>query len=498
MKRLLAVVVILALGVTAGIGVQRYWLGMQGMGMSAEIGTDPGEQVLFYRHPMNPSITSDRPAKDNMGMDYIPIYDDGEAGAAGEDGGTVRISPAVVNNMGVRTAGVEHGPLAQRIDTVGYISYNENQLHHAHLRTEGWIENLAVKFQGERVEKGDPLFGLYSPELVNAQEEYVQALSTGNKLLLKASRNRLRALGVPEAQIDTLEKTRQVEHLVKSYAHQDGVVNMLNVREGMYVEPDTEAMSIVSLASVWVMVDVFEQQAEGVEIGQQAEIRLSYLPGRVWTGKVEYIYPSLDPVTRSLKVRLSFENPGELLKPNMFADVMLIAKAAPDTLSIPREALIRTGTGERVIMALGDGEFAAREVQAGMESDGRVEITEGLKAGEQVVTSGQFLIDSESSLTASLQRLTANDTAMAPAENEATQTASGTGVVKAVKDTKLNISHGPIASLDWPAMTMDFQLTDPAQAEGIAPGDEIEFEFRQNEDGAYVISDIGPVTGEGS
>lgn len=489
MKRMPLIIVVLLMGVLAGMAVQHYGFmsGDKGAAMgSAQSGAD--KEVVFYRHPMNPSITSDKPAKDEMGMDYIPVYKDG--GQTGADDGSVTISPAIVNNMGVRTARVEQGALARRIDSVGYIGYDEERVHHVHLRTEGWVERLNVKFVGDRVKQGELLFELYSPKLVTAQEEYLQALETGNKGLINASRTRLRALGVADEQIAKLGQTRKVDQLVKSYAHQDGVVRDLNIREGMFVEPATEAVSLVDLSSVWILADVFEQQAEWVAVGQQAEVRLPYLPGKVWKGVVDYIYPSLDPTTRTLKVRLQFANPEEMLKPNMYADITIFAGEKSGALSIPREALIRTGQEQRVIMALGDGKFAPRAVRPGMESGERVEITEGLKEGEQVVVSGQFLIDSESNLRASLTRMTPVDTQAAQQSVE--KIARGVGVVNTVADDKVNISHGPIAALNWPAMTMDFKWSDPAQAARIKPGDSVEFEFKEGAGGQYLVTKITP------
>jgi Cu(I)/Ag(I) efflux system membrane fusion protein len=336
--------------------------------------------------------------QDEMGMDFVPVY--------GEDSGTeVRISPAVENNMGVRTAKVESNGLWRRIDTVAYVDYDGSKVGHIHLRTDGWIEQLAISSEGERIKKGDRLFNVYSPTLVNAMEEYLQVLRTNNTRLLEASKDRLMALGVAEKLIVQLEKTRKVPRSVPLFAPQDGVVSVLNVREGMYVGPDMEVMRLADLSSVWVLADVFEHQAAWVKLGQSAEVKLSYLPGKTWEGKVEYIYPSLDPKTRSLKVRLRFENNDESLKPNMFAHVSIFGGAQENLLVIPREALIRTGQSEHVIVSLGKGRFAPRTVVAGTESGDYVAIERGLEEGETVVVSGQFLIDSEASLKASLMRM---------------------------------------------------------------------------------------------
>ena len=353
-----------------------------------------------YVCPMHPQIVRGEPGSCPIcGMDLVPVEQDESGGAE------VTISPAVINNMGVRTAKVERDKLWRRIDTVATVDFDQSKMSHVHLRTDGWLEKLSVRSEGERVKKGDRLFDVYSPTLVNAMEEYVQAIASSNRRLVDASRDRLQSLGIADAQIDRLQQTRNVPQTVSVYAPQDGVVSMLNVREGMYVKPATEVMRLADLSSVWILAEVFETQADWVELGQPADVSLSYLPGKTWEGKVEYIYPSLDPKTRTLKVRLKFENPSEELKPNMYAHVSIYGGAKQAVLNIPRAALIRTGQQQRVIMALGDGRFAPRKVKAGMETGDWVEIVEGLEEGETVVTSGQFLIDSEASLKASLMRM---------------------------------------------------------------------------------------------
>ncbi|MBI3187193.1 MAG: efflux RND transporter periplasmic adaptor subunit, partial [Gammaproteobacteria bacterium] len=339
---------------------------------------EPAEKkILYYRHPHKPEITSDKPMQDEMGMDFVPVY--GET-----TGAEVRISPAVENNMGVRTAKVERNKLWRRIDTVAYVDYDGSKVGHVHPRTDGWIEQLAISSEGERIKKGDRLFNVYSPTLVNAMEEYLQVLRTNNTRLLEASKDRLMALGVAEKLISQLEKNRKVPRNVPLYAPQDGVVSVLNVREGMYVGPEMEVMRLADLSSVWLLADVFEHQADWVRLGQSAEVKLSYLPGKTWEGKVEYIYPSLDPKTRTLKVRLRFENADESLKPNMFAHVSIFGGATDNVLVIPREALIRTGQSERVIVSLGNGRFSPRTVVEGTESGDYVAIIQGLEEGESV------------------------------------------------------------------------------------------------------------------
>jgi len=362
---------------------------------------DEAKEVLYWVAPMDPNYRRDKPGKSPMGMDLIPFY-------AGEDeaGSMVSISPTVVQNLGVRTAIAELTRLWRGIDTVGYVDYDESKVSHIHLRTEGWIEKLAVESEGDRFKKGEFLFDVYSPKLVNAQEELVIALVSGNKGLIRASKERLSALGVSGKQIKQLQKDKKVKQRISIYAPQDGVVSDLPVREGMFVKPSMKVMTLGDLSSVWLLAEVFERQSAWVEVGQAAEVSLSYIPGKTWRGKVEYIYPSLDPKTRTLKVRLRFDNPGEKLKPNMYANVKIFGGAKENTIVIPLEGLIRTGREERVIVALGDGKFEARQVTAGIESGNYVEILKGVNEGEKIVISGQFLIDSEASMRGSISRMT--------------------------------------------------------------------------------------------
>jgi len=358
-------------------------------------------EILYWVAPMDANYRRDKPGKSPMGMELVPVYADD----AGDTGGRIRIAPQVVQNLGVRTAVAERSRLWRGIDTVGYVDYDESRVSHIHLRTDGWIEDLAVQSEGERVKQGERLFSLYSPELVNAQEEFVQALNAGNSGLIRASRDRLAALGIPAGEIRRLEKDRKPGQTIPVYAPQDGVVASLSVRDGMYIKPATRVMSLADLSSVWLLAEVFERQADWVEVGQPTEVKLAFLPGRTWEGKVEYIYPSLDPKTRTLKARLRFDNPDETLKPNMYADVKIYGGAKQDVVVIPVEALIRTGREQRVVLAHGDGAFESRTVSAGLESGDWVEILNGIEPGDMVVTSGQFLIDSEASLKASMARM---------------------------------------------------------------------------------------------
>ena len=360
--------------------------------------------VLYWVAPMDPNYRRNEPGKSPMGMDLKPVYaSDDESGENGSP--IVKISPEVVNNLGVRTTTAVRGTLSKDIHTVGYLEYNEKRTNHIHTRTEGWIENLVVRAEGERVKQGQPLFEIYSPPLVVAQEEYVHALKNNNKTMIRRSHERLISLGISEKQIARLDKELKASRNVVFYAPQSGVLTKLGVRDSMFVKPETQILSIANLDNVWLLAEVFERQANWVKIGQIAEAKLPSMPGVIWKGDVEYIYPELDPVTRTLRVRLRFDNPEEKLMPNMYAHVTIFGKQQKDVLNIPREALIRDSRQTRVIRALGEGRFLAQEVVTGIESGDRIEIISGLNEGDNIVVSSQFLIDSESSLKASIGRM---------------------------------------------------------------------------------------------
>ncbi len=362
------------------------------------------QEPLYWVAPMDPDYRRDKPGKSPMGMDLIPVYDQGD-GTAATGPGTITISPDVVNNLGVRTAAAQLRSMHTAITTVGYVQYDEDQLIHIHPRVEGWIEKLHVKAAGNPVKEGQPLYDLYSPQLVNAQEELVLALNRNNSRLIQAAEDRLKALQIDNAVINQLKQDRKVHQTMTFYAPQSGVVDNLDIREGYFVEPGTTLMSVGTLEEVWVEAEIFERQASMVEVGLPVTMNLDYLPGETWQGKVNYVYPTLDPKTRTARIRLRFQNRNNLLKPNMFAQVTIHADAKEDTLMIPREAVIRTGIQDRVVLALGEGRFKSIEVKLGRLDDQYAEIITGLESGEEVVTSAQFLLDSESSKTSDFRRL---------------------------------------------------------------------------------------------
>jgi len=457
---------------------------------NTSLAKEDDSEVLYWVAPMDPNYKRDKSGKSPMGMDLVPVYKNEQQTSGNE----VVIAPEVVQNLGVRTAIVERSKLWRKINTVGFVDYDESKLSHIHLRTQGWIEKLTIRSEGERVQKGQLLFKLYSPELVNAQEEYLQALTIGNKTLTNASKQRLFALGISSSEIKRLNKERTARQNISYYASQDGVVSSLKVRDGMYVKPENQIATLANLSTVWVMAEVFEQQSSWVEAGQPAEVQFSYLPGETFKGTVEYVYPELDQMTRALTVRLKFNNPGEALKPNMFGEVYIFAGAKENIIVVPRESVIRTGTSERVILAKGKGRFEPREVVSGIESGDWIEIQSGLSEGEHVVISGQFLIDSEASTKASFTRMTSleskND--MADKKPMATEIMA-VGVVKEIFKTeqKLRINHEPIEALGWPQMEMEFKVDKDHSVDSfkLQPGEHITFTLIKVGDG-YVISSI--------
>lgn len=397
MKKNIFVAVILVAALIMGVLIGRAWVPQS----DVETAGDSAPDVLYWVAPMDPNYRRDEPGKSPMGMDLVPVY----AGAVEPGRGVVSIDPTLLNNLGVRTAEAERGALPRRIETVGYIGYDEDTLQHVHTRVDGWIEKLATTATGDPVTKGQLLFELYSPTLVNAQQEYLAALASSNAGLKTASRDRLTALGVTGSEIARLDREREASQRVRVYAQSDGVIAHLGVREGIFVTPATEVMSVARLDRVWVLAEVFERQSAWVAPGQQATVELDYLPGRILRGTVDYVYPELDPKTRTLKVRLRFDNESETLRPNMFARVVIDGEAIDNIVHVPREAVIRGGSSSRVVVDLGEGRFQSREVSIGIESGDRVAIRRGLKEGERVVTSAQFLIDSESNIDAALERM---------------------------------------------------------------------------------------------
>lgn len=439
----------LLVGLLAGFLLSKHWA--QGPDSA---NTPEQQEPLYWVAPMDDNYRLDKPGKSPMGMDLVPVYKDDRQNSSNNPG-QIQISPDVVNNLGVRTVAVRQGYLHGKINAVGYVQYDQDQLVHIHPRVEGWVEKLYVKASGDPVKKGQPLYALYSPQLVNAQEELRLALNTENNRLIAAAKSNLRALKFPDSAIEQLQKTRRVQQTVTFYANQSGVVDNLNIREGFYVKPGTSMMSIGALDQVWVEAEVFERQVPHLTVGQPVSMRLGYLPGRDWQGVVDYIYPSLDAQTRTAKARLRFNNQSRELKPNMFAEVTIHTEASEPSLLVPREAVIRTGKMDRVVLALGQGQFKSVQVILGRSDQDFVEVLGGVLEGEDIVSSAQFLLDSESSKTSDFKRLHHQ-------QNEPPKRVWVSAYINSLmaEHRMVNVHHKAIAQWRWPDMTMDFLVAD--------------------------------------
>ena len=364
-----------------------------------------------YVCPMHPQIVKDEPGTCPIcGMDLVEKLLDPMTGKHPE----VALSPAVIQTLGVRTAKTERGTLWKYIRSVGRIEYDESRLAHVHPRAPGWIETLELRAEGEPVKQGQQLAELYAPDILSAQVDFLLSRDrggvSGRPLSADKARNILRLLDVPDDVIRDIERTGEPRNRVPVRAPIDGVVTKMMARDGMYVTESSEMFTIADLSQVWVMVNIYEHQIDWLAPGLTAEMTVPARPGRTWEGKVDYLYPELDPQTRTLRVRLVFDNPGLILKPNMFADVVIYGGPKRDVLKIPAEALIVTGERSSVVKALGPddgqgGRFQPVDVVIGMQRGGEVEILSGLDEGDEIVVSGQFLIDSESNLQASFRRM---------------------------------------------------------------------------------------------
>ena len=437
---------------------------------------------LYWVAPMDANYRRDKPGKSPMGMDLVPVYADSEK-TGDVSPGTIEISPEVVNNLGVRTATVELGTLPSEITTVGYVQYDEDQLLHIHPRVDGWIEELFVKAAGNPVEKGQPLYTLYSPQLVNAQEELVIAVKRNNQSLIAAARERLFALQLSDVFVAELEKTLKVQQNITFYSPQSGVVDGLKIREGFFVQPGTTLMSIGKLDQVWVEAEVFERDSALIKNDLPVSMTLDYLPGQQWQGVVDYVYPTLNSTTRTLRVRLKFDNPDYQLKPNMFAQVVIYGHQDTKTILVPKESVIRTGKQDRVVLSLGDGKFKSVEVLIGRVGQQRMEILEGLSTDDVIVTSAQFLIDSESSKTSDFKRMS---------QAELPGAVWMAGVVQHVMTDEgaVNITHEAVDAWGWPEMTMDFMVSESLNIGRFKTGQELHFEVTRQENGSYTITNI--------
>lgn len=415
-------------------------------------GTGGGDQasterkIKYWKSSMDPTYVRDEPGKDAMGMDLVPIYEDG-----GTSGG-ISVDPVTQQSMGVRTAPVEVRDLHRSLRAIGLVTFDEARQYAVNSKIEGWIEKLYINQSGQPVRKGQPLLEIYSPDLVAAQQEYLLALESskrqstspfpeiadGGKRLLEAARSRLRYWDISEQQINQLEQTKQVKKTLTLYSPNSGIVTMKTVLQGMRVMAGEELLQIADLSQVWVNAEIYEQDLPWVKVGQSARVELPYASSKALEGKVDYIYPYLAGETRTVKARIVFANPGLELKPDMYANVQIATEAVKGVLAIPANAVLRSGQGAVVFVARGEGKFDPRPVETGANGDdGYVQIRSGLNAGDNVVTSAQFMLDSESKLREAIEKMrepqavkpAAAPQQSAPAEASATPPAHDHGSV---------------------------------------------------------------------
>ena len=385
----------------------------QAAGEAGSDSSDPAErEIAYWRAPMNPAEIYDKPGKSAMGMDLVPVYEDELVG-----GVNISIDPVTQQNMGLRTTAVLEGQLRNTIRTYGHITYDETRTVQVSLKASGWIEKMHIDFTGKPVEQGQPLFELYSPELVAAQEEYLstyrrirgnagQASSSIKNDLLAAARRRLQYFDVADSEIRAIEQNGVANKTLTIRSPSSGIVIDKNAEEGSYVKAGTTVYRIADLTRVWLEAHIFEYELPWVFEGQEVEMRIPYEPGKLYKGRVSFVYPYLQPQTRDVVIRLEFENPDLALKPDMYADVWIKTGSTDKGLIIPYEAVIRSGERNVVFVAQPHGKFTPRNVNLGLSvDDGMVQVLAGVAPGEKVVTSGQFLLDSESKLQEAVQKM---------------------------------------------------------------------------------------------
>ncbi len=538
---LLAAAVAVALGIGGG-----YWWGTRTLSVRpvqeasnaatpATTGAKAARKILYYRNPMGLPDTSSVPKKDAMGMDYVAVYDGDEPDTASN---LIKISVDKVQKLGVRSEPAAMRSLDKVVKAVGRVEVDERRVFAVAPKFEGWVERLFVNATGQPVSKGQPLFEVYSPELVSAQREYaiateaVRALKDGGadpqasmQRLAEASLARLKNWDISEEQVRALAQSGEARRTLTFRSPVSGIVMEKKAVQGMRFMPGDSLYQVADLSSVWIVADVFEQDIALVKTGSQAKVSISAYPDQSFEGTITYVYPTLKPETRTVPVRLEIANHRQLLKPAMFAQVELSVGGKAKVLTVPISAVIDSGTRRIVLVQLAEGRFEPREVKLARRTDSYVEVMEGVEEGEQVVVAANFLIDAESNLKAAIggfghsgHGATPGAGAAAPQSTTAAtpnpNTAStARGVIAAVPGTKspvvghraegtvkaidvkagsLSIAHGPVETLQWPAMTMDFKAANSALLAGLQPGSGIAFEFVERSPGEWVITTITP------
>ena len=525
---------VVAVALTALAAGGGYWIGARKSG--GERGTTPAAQsaaiapvgvkkepkLLYYRNPMGLPDTSPTPKKDPMGMDYVPVYE----GAQEEEptpANQIKISTEKIQKLGVRTEVASLRALDRLVRAAGRIEPDERRTYAISPKFEGYVERLHVNITGQSVAKGQALFEVYSPELVSAQREYAIAAQgvdslnqadsealAGMRQLAASSLMRLKNWDISEEQVKALAKSGETKRTLTFRSPVSGIVTEKKALQGMRFMPGEALYQVADLSAVWVIADVFEQDIGLVKVGAGATVKINAYPDKTFKGTITYVYPTLTAETRTIPVRVELANPGQLLKPGMFAQMEVAVGAKGAVVTVPISAVIDSGTRRIVLIQAGEGRFEPREVKLGARSDTYVEVIEGVKDGESVVVAANFLIDAESNLKAAVggfghsahgaaPKVEGEASAKAPAGAgaEAKQTApaaqgsshQATGKIDTVdaKTGTVSIAHGPVGSLKWPAMTMEFTLANSALLGTLKPGATVAFTFVERKPGEWVI-----------
>lgn len=506
--------VVIATAMAAG-----YWWGNMQSQTSAEVhlseATSPENKILYYRHPMGLPDTSPVPKKDSMGMDYLPVYE-GEESPSNQT--AVTISTEKIQKMGVRTEPAALRELMRTIRAVATVHPDESGLYTLTPKFEGWIQRLYVNTTGQVVKKGDALMDIYSPELITAQHEYLIAmkgkhgvadggLEAGASMerLAESALQKLRNWDISEIELQRLQREGQIRQYITLRSKANGLVLEKPSIEGKRFMPGEVLYQIADLSKVWILADVFEQDIGMVHPGQVVTIRVDAYPHKVFNGEVAFVYPTVTPETRTAVVRIKLLNPEGLLKPAMYARVEFASLHSKDkVLTISDSAVLDTGIRQVVLVDLGAGRFEPRTVKLGMHADGYAEVLGGLVLGDEVVVKANFLIDAESNFKSALSGFgqnTPNPIASEQKTELSSQTAKasstkhrGEGTIKAIDfaHATVTLAHGPIDSLQWPAMIMDFRFLEPALLQSLKPGQKIMFEIIEESAGEFVIVSTQP------
>ncbi|MBW5893089.1 efflux RND transporter periplasmic adaptor subunit [Pectobacterium polaris] len=478
-KSLMLSLMTLAILSAGGVG---YLMGKQQTPLSPSA-AEPERTVLYWYDPMVPDKRFNKPGKSPfMDMELVPRYAD----EAQDDGG-ITVSARQQQNLGVRTARAEMRELADRSTSYGTVTLNERGLHTLVAPSGGIVEKLTVSALQQQVKKGETLATLWNPTWAAAQREYLAVRQLGDDILTQSARQRLALLFMPEAIIRQVEHSGKPQDRIAITAPEDSYVNKLEVRQGMQLSPAQPLFELASLNPVWVDVDYPEAQAAQLTIGSDISAASSAWPGKTFHGKVNELLPILDSTTRTLKARVVLDNPQQQLKPGMYLTVQLSHTQAQPRLAIPQEALLVSGSQNRVLLSDGNGHFTPRNVTAGASLGDWIEILDGLKAGDNVVTSGQFLIDSEASLRSALPQFDA-DTSANPATSATPVGYHTQGVIRAINGNQATIEHEAVPALNWSPMTMDFTLPPSGLPQGVGIGSIVRFQFNMDDSGIHVLN----------